>query len=87
MASRTGSTLQDYPKGPPSEWLPEEPVDGKKPLDLALSNLRAHIRAAMAIEFTTIPLYLYAVWSIKPDNGGHGTKARYAILGEYMRCL
>lgn len=46
-----------------------------------LEDLKAHATAAVAIEFTTIPMYLYATWSIMLDNGGPGTKARYALLG------
>ena len=48
-------------------------------------NLVQHAKAAMLIEFNTIPLYLYAVYSIMRDNGGPGTKARYSILS--MFCL
>ena len=47
----------------------------------AVEILIQHARAAVAIEFTTIPMYLYATWSIKGDNGGPGSKARYCILG------
>lgn len=81
------AAIVDLPWGPPSEWIPEGPYQGPEPLDLAIDNLRKHARAAMIVEFTTIPLYLYAVWSIKPDNGGPGTKARYSILGVQISSL
>jgi hypothetical protein len=35
----------------------------------------------MMIELSTIPLYLYAMYSIKLDNGGPGSQARTAIKG------
>ena len=41
----------------------------------------------MMIEFTTIPLYLYAVYSIIRDNGGPGSKARFSILGASRQLL
>ena len=54
-------------------------------VDIAVEELKRHARAAVAIEFTTIPMYLYATWSIRSDNGGPGSKARYCILGKLLR--
>jgi len=66
------------PKGAKASQPGEDDDEGAK---LCRYRLQQHAKAAMQIEFTTIPLYLYATWSIKQDNGGAGTKARYAILG------
>ena len=68
-----------FPSGPHARWA--EPADYGAKED-SVETLKAHARAAVAIEFTTIPLYLYATWSIKGDQGGPGSKARYSILGK-----
>ncbi len=62
------SVLLNLPKGPPAQWTG--------------THLLEHGKAAMTIEFATIPLYLYAAYSIIPDNGESGTKARSALLGK-----
>lgn len=75
------------PKGPPSQWLPpnpEQPENRKKAYDEGQQKLLGYAKGAMNIEFHTIPLYLYAAYSIIRDNGGPGTKARYSLLGMYF---
>ncbi|THG99020.1 hypothetical protein EW026_g3264 [Hermanssonia centrifuga] len=71
------------PDGPPKEWGPPNKEAAKDDLwrKACVEALLQHGKAAMTIEFHTIPLYLYAAYSIIRDNGGSGTKARYAILG------
>ncbi len=72
------------PDGPPKEWGPPNKEAAKDDLwrKACVEALLQHGKAAMTIEFHTIPLYLYAAYSIIRDNGGSGTKARYAILGK-----
>ncbi|KAI9511270.1 ferritin-like-domain-containing protein [Russula earlei] len=59
--------------GPPKD----HPPYGRLPLPLpdtphrsitTLKSLREHLRAAMAVELSTIPLYLYGMYSIKTPN-------------------
>ncbi|KAG8908750.1 hypothetical protein FRB99_002988 [Tulasnella sp. 403] len=50
-------------KGPRKEW----PEWADLPLDDALDLLKRHLQTAMLIELYTIPMYLYAAYSIK-DN-------------------
>ena len=69
-----------FPSGPHARWV--QPAEDEAKED-PVETLKAHARAAVAIEFTTIPLYLYATWSIKGDQGGPGSKARYSLLGKY----
>jgi len=45
--------------------------------DVALSNLKQHLQAAVSLELKTIPLYLYASYSIKQRGPAKG-----AILSE-----
>lgn len=75
----------EIPRGPPERWLPRRghsnQPDETIPYETALRDLREHAKAAMTIEFTTIPLYLYAQFSIVSDNGGFGSKSRFSILG------
>lgn len=43
-----------------------------------LTTLLDDVRSAVAAEFTTIPAYLYAYWSIKPANDGGSYAAQLA---------
>ena len=45
-----------------------------------VEELKKHGRAAVAIELTTIPMYLYAMWSIR-DDGAPASDARKHISG------
>jgi len=40
-----------------------------------------YVKTGMLIELSTIPLYLYSMYSIKPDKGKMGTQARAALRG------
>jgi Ferritin-like len=47
-------------------------------LPLALKTLKEHLQTAVTVELYTIPLYLFAAYSIKP--GGQSNKVVWDIL-------
>ncbi|KAF9518004.1 hypothetical protein BS47DRAFT_1338894 [Hydnum rufescens UP504] len=57
----------EIPTVPPDKWTPEIVV--------------RYVKTGMLIELGTIPLYLYSMYSIQPDNGNIGTRARAALRG------
>jgi hypothetical protein len=57
----------EIPRAPPAEW--------------SANTVIPYVKTGMLIELSTIPLYLYAMYSIQPDNGKIGTQARSSIRG------
>jgi hypothetical protein len=55
-----------------------EPAKPPPPGEFTLEQLQNHLQTAIYVEMSTIPLYLYAYYSIKP--GGQGDKSRQSIL-------
>lgn len=72
--------------GRPAAWWERPKDDSKAEYEVSVRKARQklieHSQAAMHVEFHTIPLYLYAAYSVIPDHGGPASKARFAILGE-----
>lgn len=56
----------EIPTEPPKEWTP--------------TNVIRFVKTGMVVELSTIPLYLYAMYSIKPEKEG-GIQARAEIRG------
>jgi hypothetical protein len=59
-------------------WIPHRPPD-----NWTLTDVVKHTKTGMIIELTTIPLYLYAAYSIKPE--GDGPKIRSKIRGIFLQ--
>ena len=53
--------------------------------EFTLDVLRTHLQTAIVVEMSTIPLYLYAYYSIKPE--GKGENARQSILSRLFLSL
>ena len=51
----------------PSLLLSEYPIDAKKPIE-TVDELQTHLVHAAMVELSTIPLYLYAAYSIQTDG-------------------
>ncbi|KAF8813149.1 hypothetical protein BYT27DRAFT_7158652 [Phlegmacium glaucopus] len=58
----------------PPIFEPARPPDG----EFTLEELQGHLQTAIYVEMSTIPLYLYAYYSIK--DGDHGSAARRTIM-------
>lgn len=73
-ATQLKKPVFNAPKVPPNwETLPN---------DEALEALRAHLQTAVILELYTIPLYLYAAYSIKDQP-----LSTYKIISESLRIL
>jgi len=59
--------LLQIPRGPPRNW--------------DRGAMIKHIRVGMMIELSTIPLYLYAMYSVKPTPNQVGVQARATLRG------
>ncbi|KAH9957775.1 ferritin-like-domain-containing protein [Russula dissimulans] len=59
-------------------WVPRRP-----PGEWTLDEVHNHVKTGMIIELTTIPLYLYAVYSIKDE--GAGINVRNQIRGIFRQ--
>jgi len=59
-------------------WIPRRP-----PGEWTLDEVHKHVKTGMIIELTTIPLYLYATYSIK--DSGAGSDARNQIKGVFRQ--
>jgi len=59
-------------------WIPRRP-----PGEWTLDEVHKHVKTGMIIELTTIPLYLYAMYSIK--DSGAGSDARSQIRGVFRQ--
>ena len=57
----------EIPRAPPPTWSPDSVIP--------------YVKTGMMIELSTIPLYLYAMYSIKLDDGNSGTQTRAALRG------
>ena len=54
-----------------------------------VESLHKHLQAAMAVELSTIPLYLYAMYSVTPStsdaaNAVHGTFLMANLVIDYL---
>jgi hypothetical protein len=67
-----------YHRHQPIFRLPTPGEGGWPATDDSLHKMQQHLQTAVLIELTTIPLYLYAAYSIKDDP-----KAVYKIIGEH----
>lgn len=56
-------SLFPHKKGAP-HWTPFLPGAGNLPIT-TIDDLRKHLQSAMAVELSTIPLYLFAMYSVK----------------------
>ena len=62
-------------------FVPAQPPIGG---EFTLEDLQEHLQTAIVVEMSTIPLYLYAYFSIKE---GDGDTARETIRGRFFLSL
>ncbi|CAE6382752.1 unnamed protein product [Rhizoctonia solani] len=70
MSQHVGVSTQPVykaPTGAPKEWT--------------LTALRQHLQTAVILELYTIPLYLFAMYSINTDNAGSESPEQVAVAG------
>ncbi|KAF8749660.1 Iron-binding zinc finger CDGSH type [Rhizoctonia solani] len=73
MSQHVGVSTQPVykaPTGAPKEWT--------------LTALRQHLQTAVILELYTIPLYLFAMYSINTDNAGSESPEQVAVAGVRM---